>query len=207
MMLFGEHEQVSMNKSFLEYFINVDRIFWKYYLTHGIEYFAMCSWMKDIYGWKMKMDELFNDCWQYTICLQKIEQKKSGTNLCWFLLKNSTHEMLKSYFIFFNMMYIQSLQHLNHIEFKTKSNLVTYKLIDPPRGMPIQTLTCWPPKGMCPLELKQYEVVHNILHYLYHLNFYFFSFILWASCIIHSCYLYNKIAFFSLLLLICTIYT
>jgi hypothetical protein len=49
-MLFGEHEQVSMNKSFLEYFINVDRIIWKYYFTHGIEYFAMCSWMKDIYG-------------------------------------------------------------------------------------------------------------------------------------------------------------
>ncbi len=43
---------------------------------------------------------------------------------------------------FFNMKYIQSLQHLNHIEFKTKSNLITYKLIDPPRGMPIQTLTC-----------------------------------------------------------------
>jgi hypothetical protein len=50
--------------------------------------------------------------------------------------------MLKSYFIFLNMKYIQSLQHLNHIEFKTKSNLDTYKLIDPPRGMPIQTLTC-----------------------------------------------------------------
>jgi hypothetical protein len=40
-MLFGEHEQVSMNEYFLEYFINVDEIFWKYYLTHGIKYLVM----------------------------------------------------------------------------------------------------------------------------------------------------------------------
>jgi hypothetical protein len=61
------------------------------------------------------MDELFYERWQHTICLQKIEQKRSGTNLCWFIFKNSTHGMFKSYFIFFNMKYIQSLQHLNHI--------------------------------------------------------------------------------------------
>jgi hypothetical protein len=40
-MLFGEHEHVNMNKSFLEYFIDNNRIFWKYYLTHGIEYLVM----------------------------------------------------------------------------------------------------------------------------------------------------------------------
>jgi hypothetical protein len=120
----------------------------------------------------MKMDKLLNKCWQHTIFCKKLN-KKRGKKLCWFILKNLTHEMFKSYFIFFNMKYIQFLQHLNHIEFKTKSNLVTYKLIDPPRGMPIQTLTCWPPRGICSLELKQYEVAHNILHCLYHFNLFF----------------------------------
>jgi len=56
-----ECEQVNMNKSFLEYFTNVERILKKYYLTHGIEYLmtwknimSMCSWMNNIYGWKIK---------------------------------------------------------------------------------------------------------------------------------------------------------
>jgi hypothetical protein len=45
-----------MNKSFLEYFVDMDRMFGKYYLTrHKIfgdveEYFATCSWINDIYG-------------------------------------------------------------------------------------------------------------------------------------------------------------
>ncbi len=73
---------------------------------------------------------------------KKLNKKRVEQIYLGFILKKLAHEMLKSYFIFFNMKYIQSLQHLNHIEFKTKSNLVTYKLIDPPRGMPIQTLTC-----------------------------------------------------------------
>jgi hypothetical protein len=38
-MLFGEH--ASMNNFFLEYFIDVNKIFWENYLTHGIEYLVM----------------------------------------------------------------------------------------------------------------------------------------------------------------------
>ncbi len=49
-MLFREHvsvnnEHVSMNKSFLEYFVDMDKIF-----GDVEEYFATCSWMNDIYG-------------------------------------------------------------------------------------------------------------------------------------------------------------
>jgi hypothetical protein len=31
-------EQVTMNESFLEYFVDVDGMFGKYYLTHGTKY-------------------------------------------------------------------------------------------------------------------------------------------------------------------------
>jgi hypothetical protein len=40
-MLFGEHEQVNMNNSVLEYSTNFDEIFEEYYLTHRIEYLVM----------------------------------------------------------------------------------------------------------------------------------------------------------------------
>jgi hypothetical protein len=47
----------------------------------------------------MKMDDFFHECWPQMF-LQKIKQKKQdGKKLCWFVLKNWTHEMLKSYFI------------------------------------------------------------------------------------------------------------
>ncbi len=69
-----EREQVNMSKAFLEYFADIDKMFGKYYLTrHKIfgdveEYFATCSWINDIYGWKfgwqVKMDELFHEHWQ-----------------------------------------------------------------------------------------------------------------------------------------------
>ncbi len=67
------------------------------------EYFAMCSWMKDIqrwnFGWQMKMDERFHECWQHIFLWKTKQKKKDGKKLCWFILKNLTHEMLKSYFI------------------------------------------------------------------------------------------------------------
>jgi hypothetical protein len=45
-MLFCEHvsvngEQVNMNRSFLEYFVDINKIFGKYYLTHGTKYLVM----------------------------------------------------------------------------------------------------------------------------------------------------------------------
>ncbi len=41
----------------------------------------------------------FYECWQHTFFLQKIEKKKQGgKNICWFILKTSTHEMFKSHF-------------------------------------------------------------------------------------------------------------
>jgi hypothetical protein len=54
------------------------------------EYFATCPWMNDIYGLKygLKKDELYYECCQQMLFLQKIEQKKQGQNhLCWFLSK------------------------------------------------------------------------------------------------------------------------
>jgi hypothetical protein len=55
-----EHEQVnmSMTKSFLEYYVHVHIIVGEYFVTHTIksifvdmeEYFAMCPWMNDLYG-------------------------------------------------------------------------------------------------------------------------------------------------------------
>ncbi len=82
-------EQVSMNKKKLEYFTDVDT--WDIIFGDVEEYFVMCSWMNDNYGWKcglkLKMDELFikisNDFF-----LQKTKQnKQDGKNLCWFVLK------------------------------------------------------------------------------------------------------------------------
>ncbi len=57
-MLFGEHMNVNMNKSFLEYFANVKRILRRYYLTHGIYY--LITWkniMPCVHGWMIFMDE------------------------------------------------------------------------------------------------------------------------------------------------------
>jgi hypothetical protein len=65
----GEHEQVSMNKSFLEY-----------YLTHGIEYYA--TWkniLPRVHGWMIFMDENENENengWTFSRMLaKKISQK------------------------------------------------------------------------------------------------------------------------------------
>jgi hypothetical protein len=47
----------------------------------------------------MTMDELFHEHWQQLFFLQITKQKKQdGKKLCWFVLKNWTHEILKSYF-------------------------------------------------------------------------------------------------------------
>jgi len=92
-----ECEQVNMNESFLEYSTDVNKIFEKYYLTHGIEYFVMQrNILPHVHRWmifvdenvddKWKMDELFHECWQQ-IFLCKTEQK-NGKKLCWFVLKN-----------------------------------------------------------------------------------------------------------------------
>jgi hypothetical protein len=38
--------------------------------------------------WIKKMDQFYFECWQQTLLLQKIKQKKQGgNNLCWFLPK------------------------------------------------------------------------------------------------------------------------
>jgi hypothetical protein len=46
-----------MNKYFLEYFVNIDKIYWKILFNTWDkifgdveEYFVTCSWMNDIYG-------------------------------------------------------------------------------------------------------------------------------------------------------------
>jgi hypothetical protein len=55
------------------------------------EYFATCSWINDIYGWKfgwqMKMDELFHEHWQQ-ICFckklnKRIKMEKNYVGLFW----------------------------------------------------------------------------------------------------------------------------
>lgn len=54
-----EHEQMSMIESFLKYFVDVEKILEEYFLTRGKknhdmeEYFAICTWMNDIYGLKI----------------------------------------------------------------------------------------------------------------------------------------------------------
>jgi len=61
---------------------------------------------------------------------------------------------------FFNIKYIQTLQHLNHVIFKIKSNSMAYKLVDR--------------QEVCAhYELKKYEVAHDILHCQYHLKLFF----------------------------------
>jgi hypothetical protein len=75
------------------------------------EYFATCSWMKDIqgwqFGWQMKLDDFFHEHWQHTF-LQKIEQKnkveKNYVGWFWKIrrMKCSNHI---SYFL--NMKYIK----------------------------------------------------------------------------------------------------
>jgi hypothetical protein len=68
------------------------------------KYFSTCSWMKDIQGWKfgwqMKMDEIFHEHWQHTFFAKNWTKKQGGKNLSWLILKNSMHEMFKSYLIF-----------------------------------------------------------------------------------------------------------
>jgi hypothetical protein len=89
------------------------------------EYFSMCPWMIDIYGWKYgwKMYELYSECWQHMLFLWKIEQsKEGGNNLCQGFFQKlfdtwNVQVTLQSHIsYFFNMKYIQALQHLNHIE-------------------------------------------------------------------------------------------
>jgi hypothetical protein len=56
-----------MIESFLEYFVDVKRILEEYFLTHGKknhdveEYFAICTWMNEIYGLKIKVDEKLDE--------------------------------------------------------------------------------------------------------------------------------------------------
>jgi len=46
----------------------------------------------------MKMDKLFHKRWQYIFFGEKLNKKnRMEIFLCWFTLKNSTHEMLNSY--------------------------------------------------------------------------------------------------------------
>jgi hypothetical protein len=53
------------------------------------------------------------------------------------------------------MKYIQALQHLNHIYFKIKSNLVAYKPIDAPKGMcQSKHYLFVRQRGMCPSGIE-----------------------------------------------------
>jgi hypothetical protein len=103
-----EHEQGSKIESFFEYSFNVNRIFLKYFVTPRIKYLVMWKnifprLMDEQYLW-MNMD-LKNDngwmfSWTFTtsFVLQKTKQKKHDTrNLCWFIVNNPSHEMLKLY--------------------------------------------------------------------------------------------------------------
>jgi hypothetical protein len=95
------HEQMNMSKSFLEYSINIDRIFGKYYLTHGTEYLVMWkNILPHVHGWMIFMHENLDYKWKLMnffmnignkCFLQKTKQKKQdGKKLCWFVLKLDT---------------------------------------------------------------------------------------------------------------------
>jgi hypothetical protein len=69
-----ECEQVNMNKSFLEYFTNIDKIFGKYYLRHGIEY--LVTWRKIlscVHRWKIFKDENLDDKWKWMNFLMYVD--------------------------------------------------------------------------------------------------------------------------------------
>ncbi len=95
----GEHEQGSKTKSFKKYSITPRikyLVTWKNIFPHVTDewYLWMKMWMKNDNGWTFS--------WTFTtnFVLQKTEQKKQDIrNLCWFIVNNSSHEMLKLYWI------------------------------------------------------------------------------------------------------------
>jgi hypothetical protein len=166
-MLFCEH--VTMSVSRWAWRSEHDQIFfrifcphswniWRIFLTHGIEYLVMCrNILPRIHGWMIFMDENVDEkngwtfLWTlatYFFCKKLNNRNKMEeiyVGLFWQIrhMKCLNHiSTCTSYFL--NMKYIQALQHLNHIIFKIKSNLVAYKPIDPPRGMcPLGIETIW----------------------------------------------------------------
>jgi len=59
----------------------------------------------------MTTNEFFHEHWQQIFLVKTNQKKQDGKNLCWFILKSSSHEMLKSYFnyyfLFVNTKYLQ----------------------------------------------------------------------------------------------------
>jgi hypothetical protein len=61
----GEHEQLNKIKFFLEYFVDIKGILKGFFghmakKNHDVEeYFTTCTWMNDIYGWNIIMDERY----------------------------------------------------------------------------------------------------------------------------------------------------
>jgi hypothetical protein len=95
-----------------------ERIFWNILLT-STKYLENILWhmgqnirwhgkilchvfMDEQYLW-MKMWRTNENGWKFSLTLanfffgEKLNKNKNGKKLCWFILKNSTHEMLKSY--------------------------------------------------------------------------------------------------------------
>jgi hypothetical protein len=97
------------------------------------------SWMNNILDGKWmanKMDELSNQHWQRNYFCKKLNKRNMIEFSCWFILKNMTHEMLMQYFkLYVIFPWYELMQHLNHLNFWTKSNSVVYKLVDQLRGM------------------------------------------------------------------------
>ncbi len=105
-------------KIFFPHQWNIWRMFFDTYdniFGDAEEYSTICSWMNDIYGWKcgwkMTTNEFFHEHWQQIFFVKTNQKKQDGKNLCWFILKSSSHEMLKSYFnyyfLFVNTKYLQ----------------------------------------------------------------------------------------------------
>jgi len=76
-----EHERMSKGESFLKYFVHVDKTLENFSLTHKKK--SLLLWkniFSCVHGWTIfidkKMDELYFECCQQMLLLQKIEQKK-----------------------------------------------------------------------------------------------------------------------------------
>jgi hypothetical protein len=71
------------------------------------EYFAMCSWMKEIYEWKMKMDDFFNEHYQHTIFFENLNNRNRVEQIYVGLFWNFWHMKCSNHTsYFFNMKYI-----------------------------------------------------------------------------------------------------
>jgi hypothetical protein len=120
---------------YLEFFFDAwDRIF-----IDSKEYFTTCLWMNDIYRWKQNR-KIFMDVGNIHFFSEHVNKRNKVEAIYVGLFWNFHHMKCSSCTLtctsyFFNIKYIQALQHLNHVNFLIKSNSMAYKLVDPSRGM------------------------------------------------------------------------